>query len=134
MASTQPIRMEPWKPDSAAFDNDIEMLGDVLHGITILAWWLLASCAFLPLNILIHSPAVVFTKLLTSQSAGLWYCALVAIQLFIGYGLLRLRPFVPPPRGVWFTSRPSKLLPETLSASSGRSNGRSQRAIAARRS
>jgi hypothetical protein len=60
--------------------------------ITILAGWLLASCAFLPLNLLIHSPAVVFTKLLTGQSAGLWYCALVAIQLFIGYGLLRLRP------------------------------------------
>jgi hypothetical protein len=31
MASTQPIRIEPWKPDSAAFDNDVEMLGDVLQ-------------------------------------------------------------------------------------------------------
>ncbi len=31
MASTQPIRIDPWEPDPAALDDDIEMLGDVLR-------------------------------------------------------------------------------------------------------
>jgi ribosomal protein S18 acetylase RimI-like enzyme len=35
MSSNQPIRIEPWKPDFAALDHDIEMLGDVLHACVV---------------------------------------------------------------------------------------------------
>ena len=31
MASTEPIHIEPWKPDTTALDDDLEMLGHVLH-------------------------------------------------------------------------------------------------------
>ena len=31
MASTQPIRIEPWKPDRSTLDDEIEMMGDVWH-------------------------------------------------------------------------------------------------------
>jgi hypothetical protein len=60
--------------------------------ITILAWLLLAGCAFLPLGIVLRAPAVFFTRLLTGWSASAVFLAFTALQLWIGIGLLRLKP------------------------------------------
>jgi hypothetical protein len=60
--------------------------------ITILAWLLLAGCVFMPLGIALHAPAVLFTKLLTGWSAASVFLVFSAIQLWIGIGLLRLKP------------------------------------------
>lgn len=60
--------------------------------ITILAWFLLLGCVLIPLNVLMRAPAVFFTKVLTGYPAMLFYLAFAAIQLYIGIGLLRLKP------------------------------------------
>jgi hypothetical protein len=60
--------------------------------ITILAWLLLAGCAMIPLNVLLRAPAVLFTKVVTGYPASVYYIALAGLQLYIGIGLLRLRP------------------------------------------
>ena len=60
--------------------------------ITILAWFLLAGCALIPLNVLLRAPAVLFTKVVTGYPAAVYYLALAGLQLYIGIGLLRLRP------------------------------------------
>lgn len=58
--------------------------------ITIIAWFLLAGCVFIPLSLLLHAPAMLFTKLLTGWSAVLLFLVLAVSQLCIGIGLLRL--------------------------------------------
>ena len=60
--------------------------------IAILAWFLLAGCALIPLNVLLRAPAVLFTKVVTGYPAAVYYLALAGVQLYIGIGLLRLRP------------------------------------------
>jgi hypothetical protein len=60
--------------------------------ITILAWFLLAGCLFVPLSLGLHAPAILFTKLLNGWPAALFYLSLAVVQLCIGVGLLRLRP------------------------------------------
>jgi len=60
--------------------------------ITILAWLLLAGCFFIPLSLILHAPAMLFTKLLTGSSAVFLFLAFAAAQLWIGVGLLRLKP------------------------------------------
>ena len=58
---------------------------------TILAWLMLVSCLFIPLNLLLHAPIVLFTKILTGKPAVVCLIALLALWLYIGIGLLRLR-------------------------------------------
>jgi hypothetical protein len=60
--------------------------------ITILAWWLLAGCLFIPLAFVLRTPAILFTKLLTGWQATLFLIAFAVANLCIGIGLLRLRP------------------------------------------
>jgi len=61
--------------------------------ITIIAWWLLAGCLFIPLNLWLHSPAILFTKVVTSRpAAATYYLVIGALHLYLGIGLLRLRP------------------------------------------
>jgi hypothetical protein len=58
---------------------------------TILAWLMLVSCLFIPLNLLLHAPIVLFTKILTGKPAAVCLIAFLALYLYIGIGLLRLR-------------------------------------------
>jgi hypothetical protein len=60
--------------------------------ITILAWLLLAGCAFIPLSLVLRAPAILFTTLLNGGPAILFFLTFAALQLCIGIGLLRLRP------------------------------------------
>lgn len=60
--------------------------------ITIIAWLLLIGCLFLPLCFVLHTPAVLFTKLLIGWPADLFYLSFAVAQLCIGVGLLRLKP------------------------------------------
>lgn len=59
--------------------------------LTILAWLLLASCLFIPLNLWFHAPAIFLTKLLTGWPATLYMVVVAALNLYIGIGLLRLK-------------------------------------------
>lgn len=61
--------------------------------ITIIAWYLVAGCLFIPLNLWLHTPAVLFTKLVTSRAAAAtYYLVIGALHLYLGIGLLCLRP------------------------------------------
>ena len=60
--------------------------------ITVIAWLLLVGCAFLPINIVIHAPAIFFTKLVTGYAAALYLFLYLVANLTIGIGLLRLNP------------------------------------------
>ncbi len=59
---------------------------------TILAWFLLVGCLFIPLNLWLHTPGVLLTKVLIGWPAAVFYLVHAALQLYIGIGLLRLRP------------------------------------------
>jgi hypothetical protein len=60
--------------------------------IAVIAWFILAGCAFIPLCFVLHLPAVLFTKIMTGWPATLVYLIYMALSLCIGIGLLRLKP------------------------------------------
>lgn len=60
--------------------------------ITILAWFLLLGCLFIPLNLALRAPAVLFTRILTGLPAICYYGVFFALNLYVGIGLLRLKP------------------------------------------
>jgi hypothetical protein len=60
--------------------------------ISILAWLMLAGCFFLPFSLWLGAPAMLFTRLVTGWPAVLFYLCFAAAQIYIGIGLLRLKP------------------------------------------
>lgn len=60
--------------------------------ITVIACLLLAGCFFIPANLLMRAPAIFFTRMVYGWPASLIFLTFAAIQLYIGIGLLRLRP------------------------------------------
>lgn len=60
--------------------------------LTIIAWLLLVGCLFVPLNLYLHTPVVLFTRIVAGWPAALYLLAVTAIHLYIGIGLLRLKP------------------------------------------
>lgn len=60
--------------------------------LTILAWFLLVGCLFIPVNLVLHSPAVFLTRVLTGWEATAYFLAFVPLHLYVGVGLLRLQP------------------------------------------
>jgi hypothetical protein len=58
--------------------------------ISILAWLMFIGCFFILLSLLLHSPAVLFTKLLTGWRSTLCFACFLPVNLLIGIGLLRL--------------------------------------------
>jgi hypothetical protein len=60
--------------------------------IAIIAWLLLIGSFFLPLCLVLHTPAVLFTKLLIGWPATLFFLSFAVTQFCIGLGLLRLKP------------------------------------------
>lgn len=59
--------------------------------LTIIAWFLLVGCLFMPLSIVLHAPAFLLTKVVTGRMAELYYLVVVGLHLYIGIGLLRLK-------------------------------------------
>ncbi len=69
--------------------------------LTIIAWLLLIGCAFFPVSIAMRSPTFLLTKVLSGWPAGIYFLVAGALQLYIGIGLLRLRPSARTV-GVWY--------------------------------
>ena len=59
---------------------------------TIIAGLLLIGALFLPLNLLMHPPAIFLTRVVTGWPATLYYVVLTALNGYIGIGLLRFKP------------------------------------------
>jgi hypothetical protein len=60
--------------------------------LTILAWLMLVGGVFIPVNFVLHSPAFLFAKIVTGWPAAVYFLVVLVLQLYIGIGLLRLRP------------------------------------------
>ncbi len=59
--------------------------------ISIIAWFLLAGCLFVPLNIIFHAPVTLFTTILTGWPAMLLLLVFAALNLYIGIALLKMK-------------------------------------------
>jgi hypothetical protein len=59
--------------------------------ISIIAWYMLAISIFFPLNLVLRSPAVAFTAILSGWPATVYYLAIAAVHVYVGIGLLRLQ-------------------------------------------
>ncbi len=60
--------------------------------LTILAWLMLIGGASLITSLFLRSPGILFTKILIGWPAVLFYLVLAVVHLYVGIGLLRLRP------------------------------------------
>jgi hypothetical protein len=60
--------------------------------ITIIAWYLLAICLFVPFSLAMHAPAILFTAILTGWRAVVFFLAYVGLSVYVGTALLRMKP------------------------------------------
>jgi len=59
--------------------------------LTILAWFMLAGSLLILISLVLQPPAMFLTKLLTGIPALLYYLTFLAVHLYVGIGLLRLK-------------------------------------------
>jgi hypothetical protein len=59
--------------------------------ISIIAWFLLVGCIFIPLNIIFHAPVTLFTTILTGWPATILLLVFAALNLYIGIALLKMK-------------------------------------------
>jgi hypothetical protein len=60
--------------------------------ISIIAWFLLIICLFVPLNLIFHAPVILLTKLLTGWPAAIFILIFAALNAYTGIALLRMKP------------------------------------------
>lgn len=60
--------------------------------LSIIAWIMLVACLFFPVNIALHTPAILLVKVLTGWQATVVMSLYEVLGIFIGVGLLRLKP------------------------------------------
>jgi hypothetical protein len=60
--------------------------------ISIIGWFMLVSCLFVPFNILLHAPVLVFATILTGLPAVIFVLVVAALNVYIGIALLRMKP------------------------------------------
>jgi hypothetical protein len=60
--------------------------------ISIIGWFMLVSCLFVPFNILFHTPVMVFATILTGLPAVIFVLIVAALNVYIGIALLRMKP------------------------------------------
>jgi hypothetical protein len=90
--SSDASTVEMARPQNSFPVQDVRAGAERPISITILAWLLLVCVLFLPLCLILRSPAILFTKLLTGRPAIALFLSFAVVQLCIGIGLLRLKP------------------------------------------
>lgn len=60
--------------------------------ISIIAWYLLAGCLFIPFSLFLHSPTFLFTAILTGWRATLYFLVIAGVHVYAGTTLLRMKP------------------------------------------
>lgn len=60
-------------------------------GVSLIAWWLLSSAVFMPVAMALRAPAFILGMTVTGWMAALVYAIYGAAQLYLGWGLLKLR-------------------------------------------
>jgi hypothetical protein len=61
--------------------------------VSIIAWFVLVGCAFVPINLALHTPAALFLWMLNGWQAAAFYLVVGAVLIYLGVGLLRLDPY-----------------------------------------
>ena len=69
--------------------------------LTIIAWIVLLGCAFIPFSLAMRAPMFLLTKVITGWGAAAYCLVALAVQLYVGIGLLRLKPLARQV-GVWY--------------------------------
>ncbi len=59
---------------------------------TVIACLMLLGALFMPIAFLMHTPGIVLTRIVTGPKAVVYYIAVTVLSLYVGIGLLRLRP------------------------------------------
>jgi hypothetical protein len=60
--------------------------------ISMIGWFLLASCLFVPFNILLHAPVMIFTTLLSGWPATIFVLLFAGLNVYVGIALLQMKP------------------------------------------
>jgi hypothetical protein len=60
--------------------------------ISIIGWYLLVGALLVPINLLLHTPAVLMVSIVTGWPAIVYFLAMLGIHVYVGVGLLRLQP------------------------------------------
>ncbi|HWS17797.1 MAG TPA: hypothetical protein VN223_07270 [Candidatus Elarobacter sp.] len=60
--------------------------------ITIIAWFLLVTCLFIPMNLFLHSPVILFVTILTGWRAVMFVLGVGLVNVYVGTALLRMHP------------------------------------------
>lgn len=60
--------------------------------ISIIAWFFLVGCFFIPFSILLHAPAILFTTVLTGWPATIYLLLYAGLHIYIGIALLQMKP------------------------------------------
>jgi hypothetical protein len=60
--------------------------------ISIIAWFLLSSCLFIPLSFFFHPPIALFLAILTGWQAVAFMLVSGALNLYVGIALLQMKP------------------------------------------
>ncbi len=60
--------------------------------VSIIAWYLLAICVFVPFNLILHAPAVLFTAILTGWPAAIFVLIFAGVNIYTGISLLQMKP------------------------------------------
>jgi hypothetical protein len=60
--------------------------------ISIIAWFMLASCIFVPFGLFLHPPVALLTTILSGWHAVVFMLISAALNLYIGIALLKMKP------------------------------------------
>lgn len=60
--------------------------------ISIIAWFLLASCIFVPFTLFLHPPVALLTTILSGWQAVVFMLLSAALNIYIGIALLQMKP------------------------------------------
>ena len=60
--------------------------------ISIIAWFMLASCIFVPFIIFLHPPVVLLATILSGWQAVVFMLVSAALNIYIGIALLKMKP------------------------------------------
>ena len=60
--------------------------------VSIIAWYLLAGCLFVPFPLFLHSPTALFLTILTGWRASVFFLVIAGVHVYAGTMLLRMKP------------------------------------------
>ena len=60
--------------------------------ISIIAWFMLVSCLFIPISLFLHPPIALFLTILTGWQAVAFMLVSAGLNVYVGFALLKMKP------------------------------------------